>query len=176
MEDQSEEPVYVYIRIRPEHFTPENSGKHAFSPDTSAAAWSSFSPQTLTVSTHSLTSDSKCVAASDDKTLRVIAPDGAYASRKSVSAIDDKFYTFDRVFPEEASQEDIYISVSSLVKATVRGYNTTVFAYGCTGSGKSFTMTGNASAPGVSSSFLSSNLIDLDLGHSQSNFGNIFDY
>ena len=85
----------------------------------------------------------------DDKTIRLVAPENSQGNRKSVAAVDDKIYTFDKIFPEESTQEDIYGSVSSLVKATVRGYNTTIFAYGCTGSGKSFTMTGNGSAPGI---------------------------
>ena len=81
--------------------------------------------------------DNKCISLVDDKTIRLIAPDG---TRKSVSAVDDKIYSFDKIFPESSDQEDIYASVSSLVKATVNGYNTTIFAYGCTGSGKSYTM------------------------------------
>jgi hypothetical protein len=102
----------------------------------------------------SASAESKCVLTVDEKTIRLVAPDGAYSSRKAVSAVDDKIYTFDKIFPELTSQEDIYRSVSSMVKATVRGYNTTIFAYGCTGSGKSYTMTGNSSAPGKPSSFL----------------------
>ena len=76
-------------------------------------------------------------------------PDGAQGSRKSVNAVDDKIFTFDEVFNEMCSQEDIYKSVTTHVKATVRGYNTTIFAYGSTGSGKSYTMTGNSAAPGI---------------------------
>lgn len=76
-------------------------------------------------------------------------PDGAQGSRKSVNAVDDKIFTFDEVFNEMCSQEDIYQSVTTHVKATVRGYNTTIFAYGSTGSGKSYTMTGNSAAPGI---------------------------
>jgi Kinesin motor domain len=91
----------------------------------------------------------KCVSLVDETTIRIIPPDGALGTRKSVSAIDDKIFTFDKVFAEESSQEDIYQSISAHVKATVRGYNTTIFAYGSTGSGKSYTMTGNSSAPGI---------------------------
>lgn len=76
-------------------------------------------------------------------------PDGVYGSRKSVSAVDDKLFTFDKIFPESAAQEDIYRSVSEHVHATVNGYNTTIFAYGTTGSGKSYTMTGNKQSPGI---------------------------
>jgi Kinesin motor domain len=81
--------------------------------------------------------------------MRIMPPDGAQGSRKTVAAVDDKIFSFDKVFAEESTQEDLYQSVSAHVKATVRGYNTTIFAYGSTGSGKSFTMTGNSTAPGI---------------------------
>lgn len=41
-------------------------------------------------------------------------------TRKVVTALDDKIYSFDRVFPEDCNQEDIYKHVSTHVKATVR--------------------------------------------------------
>ena len=61
--------------------------------------------------------------------------------------MDDKLYSFDRIFPQNSTQEEIYDCVSDHVVETVNGYNTTIFAYGATGSGKSFTMTGNKVAP-----------------------------
>lgn len=91
----------------------------------------------------------KCATLIDDTTMRIMPPDGAQGSRKTVAAVDDKIFSFDKVFAEESTQEDLYQSVSAHVKATVRGYNTTIFAYGSTGSGKSFTMTGNSTAPGI---------------------------
>ena len=91
----------------------------------------------------------KCATLINETTIRIMPPDGAQGSRKSVNAVDDKIFTFDEVFNEMCSQEDIYKSVTTHVKATVRGYNTTIFAYGSTGSGKSYTMTGNSAAPGI---------------------------
>eukprot|EP01035_Chromulina_nebulosa_P018771 gene18771-24538_t len=147
MEDQSEEPVLVYVRIRPENLpsTKLNSPTNVLNRSTSSSngSFSNFSSNSIIRET------SKCVLPVNDQTIRLIAPDGSNSSRKSVSAIDDKVYTFDKIFPEDSTQEDIYKSVSPLVKATVRGYNTTIFAYGCTGSGKSFTMTGNSTNPGI---------------------------
>lgn len=97
----------------------------------------------------SQSNESKCITVLDDKSILLVAPEGVNPSRKSVAAIDDKTYNFDRVFTDYSSQEDIYEYVSPLVRATVRGYNACVFAYGCTGSGKSYSMTGNKSAPGI---------------------------
>ena len=111
---------------------------------TSRQAPSPRAPQSLDAS-----QSGKCAVMIDDKTVRITPPDGTLGSRKSVSAVDDKIFSFDKLFSEEGTQEDVYQSVSAHVKATVRGYNTTIFAYGSTGSGKSYTMTGNSTAPGI---------------------------
>lgn len=91
----------------------------------------------------------KCINIVNDQSIRLVAPDGVNGARKSVSAIDDKDYIFDKVFPDSCTQEDIYKSVCGLVHAVIRGYNATIFAYGCTGSGKSYSMTGTNSFPGI---------------------------
>jgi len=55
-----------------------------------------------------------------------------------------KRFTFDRVFGPSSSQVDIYnIVVSPLLKQVIAGYNCTVFAYGQTGTGKTYTMEGD---------------------------------
>ncbi|VDL72057.1 unnamed protein product [Nippostrongylus brasiliensis] len=49
-------------------------------------------------------------------------------------------------------QEDIHEATTSpLVDSVVAGYNATVFAYGATGSGKTFTMIGTKDRPGLMS-------------------------
>ena len=55
-----------------------------------------------------------------------------------------KKFTFDRVFGTDTKQPDVYKHVvSPLVKEVLQGYNCTVFAYGQTGTGKTFTMEGD---------------------------------
>lgn len=50
-------------------------------------------------------------------------------------------FTFDRVFEPEAAQVSVYnASVEPLVRRFLDGYNTTIFAYGQTSSGKSYSM------------------------------------
>ncbi|XP_077526588.1 kinesin-like protein KIF11 [Haemaphysalis longicornis] len=57
-----------------------------------------------------------------------------------------KSFTFDRVFGPEAKQIDVYQAVMGPTIAEVMmGYNCTVFAYGQTGTGKTFTMEGERS-------------------------------
>ncbi|GAB1861937.1 Kinesin-like protein [Camponotus japonicus] len=54
-----------------------------------------------------------------------------------------KIYQFDAAFSPSASTESVYENVGSvIVEAVLDGYNGTVFAYGQTGCGKSFTMRG----------------------------------
>ncbi|KAL2817491.1 P-loop containing nucleoside triphosphate hydrolase protein [Aspergillus cavernicola] len=53
-------------------------------------------------------------------------------------------FTFDRVFPMDSRQDDIFsFSIAPTVDDILNGYNGTVFAYGQTGAGKSFTMMGS---------------------------------
>ena len=50
-------------------------------------------------------------------------------------------FTYDHVFPNTSSQEDVYSSaVRPLVDSAFEGYNVTIIAYGQTGSGKTYTM------------------------------------
>lgn len=54
-----------------------------------------------------------------------------------------KAFTFDGVFFIDSITENIYADICfPLVEGCVEGYNGTVFAYGQTGCGKSFTMQG----------------------------------
>ncbi|KAF3360935.1 hypothetical protein VdG1_04800 [Verticillium dahliae VDG1] len=54
-------------------------------------------------------------------------------------------FTFDRVFDMECKQSDIFdFSIRSTVDDILNGYNGTVFAYGQTGAGKSYTMMGSS--------------------------------
>lgn len=52
-------------------------------------------------------------------------------------------FTFDRVFPPNESQQNVYeIAAKPIVDAVMQGFNGTVLAYGQTSSGKTFTMAG----------------------------------
>ncbi|ETO09602.1 hypothetical protein RFI_27772 [Reticulomyxa filosa] len=55
-----------------------------------------------------------------------------------------KAYAFDRVYGPEHTTNDIYAaSVFPVVQSVMQGFNGTVFAYGQTSSGKTYTMMGN---------------------------------
>lgn len=54
-----------------------------------------------------------------------------------------KVYSFDHVFDHRASQADVYDqAVQPIVEEVLEGYNCTIFAYGQTSTGKTFTMEG----------------------------------
>ncbi|EEB09533.2 kinesin-like protein Cut7 [Schizosaccharomyces japonicus yFS275] len=62
----------------------------------------------------------------------------------SSSVLSAKTYTFDRVFGPEADQILVFEdSVSPVLNQVLSGFNCTIFAYGQTGTGKTYTMTGD---------------------------------
>ncbi|KAG7202940.1 hypothetical protein KM043_010081 [Ampulex compressa] len=61
-----------------------------------------------------------------------------------------KKFIFDRVFGPTSKQIDVYKAVvSPLLEEVLAGYNCTVFAYGQTGTGKTFTMEGSSNDPAL---------------------------
>ncbi|XP_029618645.1 centromere-associated protein E isoform X4 [Salmo trutta] len=74
--------------------------------------------------------------------------------KKTIHQVDDgnltKNFSFDRVFRAEETTLQLYQELAKpLVVSTVEGYNGTIFAYGQTSSGKTFTMMGSSLTPGV---------------------------
>ncbi|KAI2628068.1 P-loop containing nucleoside triphosphate hydrolase protein [Hypomontagnella submonticulosa] len=60
------------------------------------------------------------------------------------SALSNKTYHFDRVFSQAADQSMLYDDVvKPILEEMLSGYNCTIFAYGQTGTGKTYTMSGN---------------------------------
>ncbi|KAG5238161.1 hypothetical protein OIU78_007883 [Salix suchowensis] len=72
--------------------------------------------------------------------------------RREVSALQniankqiDRTFLFDKVFGPASKQKDLYdLAVSPIVYEVLEGYNCTIFAYGQTGTGKTYTMEGGA--------------------------------
>lgn len=52
-------------------------------------------------------------------------------------------FKFDRVFSQAETQVDVFNEVKDLIRSTLDGFNVCIFAYGQTGTGKTFTMEGN---------------------------------
>lgn len=59
-------------------------------------------------------------------------------------------FTFDHIFSANCSNLDVYEATSRpMIDKLLQGFNATVFAYGMTGSGKTFTMTGTSDEAGL---------------------------
>ncbi|RDW75913.1 kinesin-domain-containing protein [Coleophoma crateriformis] len=78
----------------------------------------------------------------------VLATDGVKGKSLELSmgpsALSNKTYHFDRVFSSAADQSMIYDDVvTPILDEMLSGYNCTIFAYGQTGTGKTYTMSGD---------------------------------
>ncbi|CAG2106801.1 unnamed protein product, partial [Medioppia subpectinata] len=77
---------------------------------------------------------------------------GVIQIHKSSTGEDEspKIFTFDAVYDWNSNQTDLYEEIfRPLVDSVLEGFNGTVFAYGQTGTGKTFTMEGSADKPGI---------------------------
>ncbi|KAM1079722.1 hypothetical protein TB2_014129 [Malus domestica] len=71
-------------------------------------------------------------------------------SGNSIAIPNYSKFEFDRIFGEDCKTFEVYESkTKDIVAAAVRGFNGTVFAYGQTNSGKTHTIRGSATEPGV---------------------------
>ena len=70
-------------------------------------------------------------------------------------------FKFDKIFTKEITSEKIYLDIcQDVVKSFIKGINGTIFVYGQTTSGKTYTMLGNVDYPGILPCSLK-NLFDL---------------
>jgi len=60
-----------------------------------------------------------------------------------------KTFNFDSVFSPSTTQEKVFEDTKRLVQSAVDGYNVCIFAYGQTGTGKTFTIQGDDRNPGI---------------------------
>ncbi|NXA01139.1 CTK2 protein, partial [Nesospiza acunhae] len=79
----------------------------------------------------------------DARSLVLTRPDDSQVGRERRAELRYDF-SFDRVFPPGASQQEIFREIQLLVQSALDGYPVCIFAYGQTGSGKTFTMEGPA--------------------------------
>ncbi|XP_031481024.1 kinesin-like protein KIN-8B [Nymphaea colorata] len=90
------------------------------------------------------------VRVTDDKGVVVLDPDESkhYLDRIQ-NRTKEKRYSFDYAFAPGCTNTDVYRNISSIIAGIVQGLNATIFAYGSTGSGKTYTMVGTHQDPGL---------------------------
>jgi Cdc6-like AAA superfamily ATPase len=65
---------------------------------------------------------------------QLLANPGPYATHS---------FVFDHVYDQKSTQKEVYDTTArAVVESALQGYNATIFAYGQTGTGKTFTMEG----------------------------------
>lgn len=75
--------------------------------------------------------------------------DNDETSAKSGKGKEQK-YAFDFAFHKYTAQDEVYeCTTKVLLPSVIDGFNATVFAYGASGAGKTYTMVGNGENPGV---------------------------
>ncbi|CAO2208612.1 unnamed protein product [Urochloa humidicola] len=76
-----------------------------------------------------------------------------YASENDylrLKRVRGRHFCFDSAFPDSTTQAEVYsTSTADLVEGVLQGRNGTVFCYGATGAGKTYTMLGTVENPGV---------------------------
>nr|KAJ3423065.1 hypothetical protein HK105_003505 [Polyrhizophydium stewartii] len=119
------EAVSVAIRIRP-----LNSRERAGAADTGAGAWGH--------DAHTIWSAS------------LVGPTSALGEGAKAAAPGSSAYTFDHIFgPAEPTRTVYDVVADAVVESCMLGVNGTIFAYGQTSSGKTHTMMGDSSEPGI---------------------------
>jgi kinesin family protein 18/19 len=91
-----------------------------------------------------------CVRVMDAKVVCIMDPAHDKQDVLRANRSREKNYAFDYVFEAGSSQESVYHHTSKfLIQGVLDGYNATVFAYGNTGAGKTYTMIGSKAEPGI---------------------------
>lgn len=115
--------VKVYCRIRPENEKEKQSGMKI------------------------------CITASSEKSVKIFTESvGVDTGKESSKNKTENFqtFTYDEVFPPETEQEKIFnIVAKPLINSALEGINSTLFCYGQTASGKTYTMEGIHNDPKI---------------------------
>ena len=89
----------------------------------------------------------------DDKIVMLADPVSKFNRPEKAfrgNRLEEKHYAYDHALGQNASQEDVFDKTTRfLLNGVVNGFNATVFAYGATGAGKTYTMLGTVESPGI---------------------------
>ncbi|CAJ0583093.1 unnamed protein product, partial [Mesorhabditis spiculigera] len=92
----------------------------------------------------------QCVFPVDKQRILLVDPEKYENNILRQNRQHERQFSFDAAFGPNSSQEDVHAATTGpLVDSVVDGYNATVFAYGATGAGKTYTMIGTKERPGL---------------------------
>lgn len=93
-------------------------------------------------------SEESCVKVISPTTVALTPPE--IAVNYKLACLRETHYIFKNVFDPQSRQREVYNVVAQpLVEGLIRGRNGLLFTYGVTGSGKTYTMTGNVNDQGI---------------------------
>ena len=85
----------------------------------------------------------------ENKNIIILKDPNGYINPNHIRS-KEQFLTYDYAFDKNETQENIFNNTTKfLINGVVNGYNATVFAYGATGAGKTYTMLGSDENPGI---------------------------
>ncbi|ULT82594.1 hypothetical protein L3Y34_012089 [Caenorhabditis briggsae] len=92
----------------------------------------------------------QCVFPLDKKRVLLVDPEKFENNILRQNRQHERKFEFDAAFGAVSNQEDVHETTTGpIIDSVVQGFNATVFAYGATGSGKTFTMIGTKERPGL---------------------------
>uniref|UniRef100_A0A8R1DZV3 Kinesin-like protein n=1 Tax=Caenorhabditis japonica TaxID=281687 RepID=A0A8R1DZV3_CAEJA len=92
----------------------------------------------------------QCVFPLDKKRVLLVDPEKFENNILRQNRQHERKFEFDATFGAVSNQEDVHETTTGpIIDSVVQGYNATVFAYGATGSGKTYTMIGTRDRPGL---------------------------
>ena len=120
-----EQSIRVAVRLRPEEKEKETSSYSLSSSQTSSS------------------SSSSCVDSNEITNALKIS------KNKDGGGSESFGFTFDNVWGTNTSQEAIFEEVKEMINESLQGFSVTIFAFGMTGSGKTYTIAGTPQQPGI---------------------------
>jgi len=94
-----------------------------------------------------ITNDMVAVTSPNEFTVNITSM--KHEPKKTAVEACDAF-NYDTVFTESSSQAEVFSECRSLIQSAFDGYNITIFTYGQTGAGKTWTLYGSSEHPGIS--------------------------
>lgn len=91
-----------------------------------------------------------CVRITDDRDVYLTELSSEMDYLRRLNRVSGRHFSFDAAFSDHATQQHVYSTTTAdLVQGVLQGRNGSVFCYGSTGAGKTYTMLGTLKNPGV---------------------------